>query len=133
MNVLGLQEPTRGSILFDGYDVLDWSHGKLVPEGDDKPGIENLNRRKQILVLRRKAQMVFQDPYDSINPRQTIFEIVCEPLQIHDLGLDAEVKKERVRIAMEDCGLTPAEKFWNRYPDCLSGVQRQRVVIPALW
>lgn len=75
--------------------------------------------------------MVFQDPYESINPRQTIFEIVCEPLQIHDLGLDAEVKKECVRTAMEDCCLTPAEQFWNRYPDDLPSSQRQRVVITS--
>ena len=128
MNVLGLQVPTYGKIIFDGYDVADWAAGRLKSEEKgDKLG--QLNRRKQILALRRRAQMVFQDPYESLNPRQTIWEIVVEPLEIHDLGLSADEKEARVRAALEDCGLAPAEHFWNRYPDELSGGQRQRVVV----
>jgi oligopeptide/dipeptide ABC transporter ATP-binding protein len=75
--------------------------------------------------------MIFQDPYESLNPRQTIYEIVAEPCEIHDLGLNSEEKEGRVRAALEDCGLVPAEHFWNRYPDELSGGQRQRVVIAS--
>jgi oligopeptide/dipeptide ABC transporter ATP-binding protein len=90
-----------------------------------------LSRRKQILALRRRAQMVFQDPYESLNPRQTVWEIVVEPLQIHNLGLTTEKKEQRVRSALEDCGLAPAEHFWGRYPDGLSGGQRQRVVVAS--
>ena len=129
MNVLGLQEPTKGRITFDGYDVADWSAGRLksVENGEDE--LRRLSSRKQILALRRRAQMVFQDPYESLNPRQTIWEIVAEPLEIHALALSANEKEARVRAALEDCGLAPAEHFWNRYPDELSGGQRQRVVV----
>lgn len=129
MNVLGLQVPTQGRILFDGYDVADWATGRLSRSGKNGGDLGRLSRRKQILALRRRAQMVFQDPYESLNPRQTIYKIVAEPLVIHDLGLSADEKETRVRAALEDCGLAPAEHFWNRYPDELSGGQRQRVVV----
>jgi oligopeptide/dipeptide ABC transporter ATP-binding protein len=79
--------------------------------------------------LRRRAQMVFQDPYESLNPRQTIFQIVAEPLEIHKIAESEEDKRQLVRKALEDCGLSPADHFWDRYPDGLSGGQRQRVVI----
>jgi len=128
MNVLGLQVPTHGRITFDGYDVADWATGRLKA-GEKQDELSQLSRRKQILALRRRAQMVFQDPYESLNPRQTIWEIVVEPLEIHNLGLSADEKESRVRAALEDCGLAPAEHFWNRYPDELSGGQRQRVVV----
>jgi oligopeptide/dipeptide ABC transporter ATP-binding protein len=130
MNVLGLQVPTKGKILFDGFDVADWAKGQLKATGSrEDPG--QLSRRKQILALRRRAQMVFQDPYESLNPRQTIWEIVVEPLEIHKLGLTADQKEQRVREALEDCGLSPADHFWGRYPDGLSGGQRQRVVVAS--
>jgi len=128
MNVLGLQVPTHGRIIFDGYDVADWAAGRLK-SGGGRDELGHLSRRKQILALRRRAQMVFQDPYESLNPRQTIWEIVVEPLEIHDLGLSVDEKEARVRAALEDCGLAPADHFWNRYPDELSGGQRQRVVV----
>ena len=130
MNVLGLQVPTKGKILFDGYNIADWAKGQLKPTGQaDDPGL--LSRRQQILALRRRAQMVFQDPYESLNPRQTIWEIVAEPLEIHKLGLTVDQKEQRVRAALEDCGLSPADHFWGRYPDGLSGGQRQRVVVAS--
>jgi oligopeptide/dipeptide ABC transporter ATP-binding protein len=130
MNVLGLQVPTKGRILFDGYDVAAWARGQLKPT-NTKDDLGKLSHRKQILALRRRAQMVFQDPYESLNPRQTVWEIVVEPLQIHNLGLTTEKKEQRVRSALEDCGLAPAEHFWRRYPDGLSGGQRQRVVVAS--
>ncbi|HSG43263.1 MAG TPA: ABC transporter ATP-binding protein [Anaerolineales bacterium] len=128
MNVLGLQVPTHGRITFDGYDVADWAAGRLK-SGEKRDELGRLSPRKQILALRRRAQMVFQDPYESLNPRQTIREIVAEPLEIHNLGLSPEEKESCVRTALEDCGLAPAEHFWSRYPDELSGGQRQRVVV----
>lgn len=131
MNVLGLQVPTQGRILFDGNDVADWATGRLPRSGKNDGDIGKLSRRKQVLSLRRRAQMVFQDPYESLNPRQTIYEIVAEPLEIHDMGLSGKEKEERVRTALEDCGLAPADHFWNRYPDGLSGGQRQRVVVAS--
>jgi peptide/nickel transport system ATP-binding protein len=130
MNVLGLQEPTKGNVVFDGYDVAKWSHGKLDPEHDrGTNGIAKLGGRDQIMALRRRAQMIFQDPYASLNPRQRVLEIVEEPLEIHQLGASQADKKERVRNALEISGLAPADHFWDRYPDGLSGGQRQRVVI----
>jgi oligopeptide/dipeptide ABC transporter ATP-binding protein len=129
MNVLGLQVPSRGTITLDGYNVADWAQGRLLPLNRGDTDLGRLSRRKQILELRRRAQMVFQDPYESLNPRQKIWEIVVEPLEIHNLGLRSSQKEERVRRALEDCGLTPAEHFWGRYPDGLSGGQRQRVVV----
>jgi len=129
MNVLGLQVPTEGKISFDGHNVADWAKGQIQPSSTN--GLGKLSARKQILELRRRAQMVFQDPYESLNPRQTIYEIVVEPLEIHNLGLSAEQKEQRVRSALEDCGLAPADHFWGRYPDGLSGGQRQRVVVAS--
>ena len=131
-NILGLQTPTSGKVLLEGYDVTEWSAGKL--ESDDnkvEDGITSSSKREQILALRRKAQIIFQDPYESLNPRQTIYSIVSEPLEIHHKKLPKEEKAERVKMALEDCGLAPADHFWHRYPEELSGGQRQRVVIAS--
>jgi oligopeptide/dipeptide ABC transporter ATP-binding protein len=129
MNVLGLQQPTRGRILFDGYDVAEWSRGGLKARDKRSQDIGSLSRREQILCLRRRAQMVFQDPYESLNPRQAIYDIVAEPLEIHGLAGSRQDKQERVRAALEASGLAPADHFWQRYPGELSGGQRQRIVI----
>jgi oligopeptide/dipeptide ABC transporter ATP-binding protein len=131
MNVLGLQVPTKGAVTFDGYNVADWAKGQVQSSSANGSDLGELGRRKQILELRRRAQMVFQDPYESLNPRQTIWEIVVEPLEIHNLGLSTAEKEQRVRTALEDCGLVPADHFWGRYPDELSGGQRQRVVVAS--
>jgi len=131
MNILGLQEPTSGRIFLDGYPVREWAKGELRPTDRNGDDLANLNRRQQILALRRRAQMVFQDPYESLNPRQTVYDCVAEPLEIHSLDLGSEQKSQRVRAALEDCGLTPAQHFWDRYPDELSGGQRQRVVVAS--
>ena len=79
--------------------------------------------------LRRRAQMIFQDPYELLNPRQTIFSIVAEPLEIHALTRSKDESREKVRAALEASGLAPADHFWDRYPGEISGGQRQRVVI----
>ncbi len=73
--------------------------------------------------------MIFQDPYESLNPRQKIFDLVAEPLLIHRLTRSRDEIQARVRTALETCGLAPADHFWGRYPEELSGGQRQRVVI----
>jgi len=88
-----------------------------------------LTSREQVLLLRRRAQMIFQDPYESLDPRQTVYDSVAEPLDIHGLALSESDREERVREALESSGLAPADHFWRRYPDGLSGGQRQRVVI----
>jgi oligopeptide/dipeptide ABC transporter ATP-binding protein len=107
---MGLEEATEGSILFEGVDITHAS---------------NQQRKK----FRQRIQMVFQDPYESLNPTQTIEEIVTEPLIVHGIAPRREERQERVRRALEDAGLKPAEDFLNRFPHQLSGGQRQRVVI----
>jgi oligopeptide/dipeptide ABC transporter ATP-binding protein len=111
LNVLGLVEPTEGEILFNGRSVP-----ALVQSGER-------------LRLRQQAQIVFQDPYESLNPRQTVFATVAEPLEVHRLVKDRAEKAERVRAALDAAGLKPPETFFHRYPQELSGGQRQRVVI----
>ena len=110
--IIRLEEPTEGEILYNGEDLL-------------KMGIDKVRN------LRGKIQMVFQDPYESLNPTQTIEEIVTEPLIVHGMGASQQEREERVKKAMEDAGLKPAEVYLSRYPHELSGGQRQRVVIAA--
>jgi oligopeptide/dipeptide ABC transporter ATP-binding protein len=110
--LMGLEDPTAGTVTFEGRDI---THLKD-------------NERKE---LRRKIQMVFQDPYESMNPTQTIEEIVNEPLLVHGIATNKSERDERVKKAMEDSGLKPAEVYLARYPHELSGGQRQRVVIAA--
>ncbi len=130
MNVLGLQIPTKGQVIFDGINVAYWSQGRVGElKSTNSSSIKKLSPRQQVLLLRRRAQMVFQDPYESLDPRQKIFDTVVEPLDIHKLFVSDDDRLEKVRDALETCGLAPADHFWNRYPDGLSGGQRQRVVI----
>jgi len=111
--LMGLEDPTAGRVTFEGRDI---THLKD-------------NERKG---LRKKIQMIFQDPYESLNPTQTIEEIVTEPLLVHGIARDNKIERvERVKKAMEDSGLKPAEVYLTRYPHELSGGQRQRVVIAA--
>jgi oligopeptide/dipeptide ABC transporter ATP-binding protein len=129
MNVLGLQQPTEGRILFDQHDVTEWARGGLEKGvGDDAIA---RRRRDQVLALRRRAQIIFQDPYESLNPRQKVHETVSEPLDIHGIGRTREERRALIRKALEGSGLAPADHFWDRYPEGLSGGQRQRVVIAS--
>lgn len=110
----GLIPATHGHILLDGQDVQE-----MASDGA---------RRKQ---LRRKAQVIFQDPYESLNPRQKVFDTVAEPLEVHNLISSKEEKLQRVTEALDDAGLKPPSGFFERYPQELSGGQRQRVVIAS--
>lgn len=105
--VLGLEPPTEGKIFFDGQDISSVSGEEL--------------RR-----LRRRMQIIFQDPYASLNPRQTIGRTIGEGLIIHRLGSASE-QRERVRQIMEKVGLRPEHA--GRYPHEFSGGQRQRIGI----
>jgi len=104
--LLRLHEPTAGSVHFNGRDVLAM-----------KP--------KEMRRLRKELQIVFQDPYASLDPRMTVGAIVAEPLQVHDT-VDGDVK-DRVRELLRLVGLNP--EHGNRYPHEFSGGQRQRVGI----
>jgi peptide/nickel transport system ATP-binding protein len=105
--VLRAIEPSRGRIVFDGEDITTLSAERLLP-------------------FRRKAQIVFQDPYTSLNPRMTVRRIVGEPIRVHRLAAASELP-ERVRDLIEMVGLRPEHA--ERYPHELSGGQRQRVGI----
>ncbi len=110
LTLMGLEKSTEGKVFFEGIDIT---------HADDKA-------RK---ILRQRIQMVFQDPYELLNPTQTIEEIVGEPLVVHKIGANAEERRERVVRALEDAGLKPADIYMRRFPHELSGGQRQRVVI----
>jgi peptide/nickel transport system ATP-binding protein len=81
--------------------------------------------------FRQKAQMIYQDPYQSLNPREQILDIVAEALDVNKLVKTDEERITRVKEALENAGLTPAESYFYRYPYELSGGQRQRVVIAS--
>jgi oligopeptide/dipeptide ABC transporter ATP-binding protein len=97
--------------------------GEIRYEGEPLP--------RNLKPYRRKVQMVFQDPTGTLNPRQTIYEIIAEGLRIHgiDRGPDDEPEEQLVAGALSRAGLRPPERFFLRYPHELSGGQRQRVVI----
>ena len=109
-----LVEPSDGQVLFDNGsgDLQDIGHLKGRP----------------LKEFRRKVQMVFQDPYESMNPRRTIFDTVAEPLKVQKMGGPLE-RLERVSRMLGLVGLTPPATFLFRFPHELSGGQRQRVAI----
>jgi len=109
-----LYEPTQGRILIQD------------PEGE----LEDIAHRKgrEMKAFRKRVQMIFQDPYESLNPRRTIFDTVAEPLAVQSIGTIPE-REERVAALLERVGLTPATSFLFRFPHELSGGQRQRVAI----
>ncbi len=100
-------EPTAGTVRFEGQDLASITHAEM--------------RR-----MRRNIQMIFQDPYASLNPRMTVGSIVGEPLDVHQIGATSE-RRARVRELLEIVGLNPG--FVNRYPHEFSGGQRQRIGI----
>ena len=83
---------------------------------------------EELKKFRRNIQMIFQDPYESLNPRWTIKDIILEPLNIHNIG-DLDEREEAVAEILQTVGLTPPENYMPRYPHELSGGQRQRVSI----
>ncbi len=105
--IIQLYRPTSGEVHFDGTNLCDLEEGELHP-------------------LRRDLQMIFQDPYASLNPRMTVGDIIGEPLKVHRLA-KGRAFKERVQELMEIVGLDP--RFIRRYPHEFSGGQRQRIGI----
>jgi len=97
--------------------------GRIVFEGE-----EIKNDPKSLKRIRMQCQMVYQDPYDSINPRMKVGDIVSEPLQIHNIGNDLE-RKKMIMDALKEVKLEPTEEIVEKYPHMLSGGQRQRVVL----
>lgn len=105
--ILRLEEPTAGEIYFEGENILQF-------------------KAERLRQMRRQMQIIFQDPYSSLNPRKTVGSIIGEPLVIHKIGTKKE-QEERVRYLMEVVGLRP--EHINRYPHEFSGGQRQRIGI----
>ena len=101
-------KPDSGKIFFEGLEI------------DDK--------KKSLETIRMNCQMIHQDPYDSINPRMQIGEIIAEPLEIHNIGNKGE-RFERVIEVLQEVKLEPAGEIVKKYPHMLSGGQRQRVVL----
>jgi oligopeptide transport system ATP-binding protein len=106
--ILQLERPTEGEILFDGVSL-----GTLD--------------RKSLSDLRRRMQVIFQDPYSSLNPRMKVGEIIGEPIRVHNIEPDRPAQLALVRKLLDVCGLP--QKFADRYPHEMSGGQRQRVGI----
>ena len=98
-------------------------YGKLIFQGK-----EIKNNTNSLMKIRMNCQMVHQDPYDSINPRMKIRDIVSEPLEIHNISHDSE-REKIVLDTLREVKLEPAEEIANKYPHMLSGGQRQRVVL----
>jgi oligopeptide/dipeptide ABC transporter ATP-binding protein len=109
--IVKLTRQTAGRILLDGRDV------------------STLWGVKALRGYRRRVQIVFQDPYETLNPRQSIYDFVAEPLLVNALVPSDEERRTRVLAALDAAGLRPAEEFATRFPHELSGGQRQRVVI----
>jgi len=108
--ILNLIEKTDGEILFKGQKI-------------------NSNNKKEIKAFRQKAQIIFQDPYQSLNPRNIVMDIIAEPLEVNGLVKNSVARKEKVINVLELSGLSPGEDFLYRFPHELSGGQRQRVAI----
>ena len=104
--LLRLMEPTSGSIRFEGSEIADLKAREVTP-------------------LRREMQMIFQDPYSSLNPRRTVGAIISEPFRIHKLNTGEGERKRAVQELMDRVGLNP--EHYNRYPHEFSGGQRQRI------
>src|SRR5437667_1878342 len=106
--ILQLERPTAGEILYDGVDIARLPRNGLLP-------------------LRRRIQVIFQDPYSSLNPRMKVGDIIGEPIKVHGIEPNGKRRAARVAELLATCGLDP--KFADRYPHEMSGGQRQRVGI----
>ncbi len=108
--LLGLEKATEGSIVFEGKDL------------------EGLSAR-ELRSLRREMQIIFQDPFESLDPRMTVKEIIAEPLRVQRIARNEEELEERVKDSLKEVEVVPPEEFLFRFPHELSGGQRQRVAV----
>ncbi|MCS4486777.1 ABC transporter ATP-binding protein [Staphylococcus americanisciuri] len=117
----GSGKSTTGKAIIKLNDVTD---GKVLYEGVN---IQEIKKRKELLKFNKKIQMIFQDPYASLNPRLKVMDIVAEGIDIHGLAKDSRDRKKRVYDLLETVGLRKSHA--NRYPHEFSGGQRQRIGI----
>jgi oligopeptide transport system ATP-binding protein len=106
--ILQLHRPTDGHVRFEGKELTE-------------------TKGEELRRMRRRMQMIFQDPYASLNPRMTVGSIIGEPLEVHGIGSNKKERQERVQELLKTVGLNPV--FVNRYPHEFSGGQRQRIGI----
>ena len=106
--ILRLEKPTAGEIIYDGVDIASLG-------------------QKDLIKLRQKIQVIFQDPFSSLNPRMKVGQIIAEPMYVHGIEPDSAKREARVRELLTICGLNAT--FADRYPHEMSGGQRQRVGI----
>ncbi|MBV7338313.1 dipeptide ABC transporter ATP-binding protein [Chloroflexi bacterium TSY] len=104
--ILQLHRPTDGDVVFEGKNLVE-------------------TKGEELRKMRRRMQMIFQDPYASLNPRMTVGSIIGEPLEVHGIGSGRKDRQERVQELLKTVGLNPY--FVNRYPHEFSGGQRQRI------
>lgn len=117
----GCGKSTTGRTLIKLHDATD---GKVIFDNVD---IQNIKKRKDLLRFNRRMQMIFQDPYASLNPRLKVMDIIAEGLDVHKLVSSSEERKKRVYELLETVGLN--KEHANRYPHEFSGGQRQRLGI----
>ncbi|MEA1902183.1 MAG: oligopeptide/dipeptide ABC transporter ATP-binding protein [Actinomycetota bacterium] len=124
----GCGKTTAGRILVKLDEASTGAVQIRDAETDEMVDVTEINTKDEQKEFRRNVQMIFQDPYESMNPRRTIFDIVAEPLTVQGIGTTEE-REKRVVDLLHLVGLTPPEPFLFRYPHELSGGQRQRVAI----
>jgi oligopeptide/dipeptide ABC transporter ATP-binding protein len=105
-----LLDPTAGNIIFEGKEITSFSH-------------------EEMQKLRRHMQIIFQDPYESLNPRMSVYDIVSEPIHVQELESEEDKITAMVKDDLSQMGLAPPEEFLYRFPHEISGGQRQRVAI----
>jgi len=108
--ILRLTDPTAGEVFFKGINLFSI-------------------KKREFKNYRRQMQMIFQDPYESLNPRRTVEETIRQPIEIHNLVQNEDEKKDLIFKTLEEVELKPPTEFLNRYPHMLSGGQRQRLAI----
>jgi oligopeptide/dipeptide ABC transporter ATP-binding protein len=111
-SILGMVRPTSGAVRLHGTDIAGLAERRMRP-------------------LRRSLQMIYQDPYESLDPRFRVRETVEEPMLVHGIGGSRDRRRDLITAALERAGLSPADAYLERYPHELSGGQRQRVAIAA--
>ena len=107
--MLQLERSTDGKVIFDGEDICEYSS-------------------KELRSFRERAQMIFQDPYETLNPQKTVFQAIAEPLK-NFREMDHEELRSKVKATLNDIGLNPPEDYIDLFPEQLSGGERQRVCI----
>lgn len=122
----GCGKSTTGKLM---VKLLEASSGRILLDQDSEMvDIAAISGKESMRRFRRRVQMIFQDPFESLNPRRTVYDTVAEPLTVQRIG-SAQVRQERVAELLELVGLTPASTFMFRFPHELSGGQRQRVAV----